>query len=81
MAVNMSRSMNSDLAEGMSDGSYKKVVMDRGGVVEPGTYDSRRDLSDLFHGIHEAPNKTLGDGTSHTTPNFGETPQPDSTRW
>lgn len=39
------RSANTELAQGATDGSYKQVVKDRGGVVEMATYDSHRDLS------------------------------------
>lgn len=70
MATNTSRSQNAELAEGMSDGSYKKVVTDRGGSVVPETYESRMDLSDAHFGIHEARVKHLGDGTVHVTPDF-----------
>lgn len=70
------RSMNGQLAEGMSDGKYKKVVMDRGGVVEGTTYADRRVLDDTFHGIHESPTKVLADGTQHTTPDYVGTPLP-----
>ncbi len=74
MATNTSRSQNAELAEGMSDGKYKKVVTDRGGQVDPATYDDRRDLADVHFGIHEARTKVLGDGTLHVTPDFVETP-------
>lgn len=70
MATNTSRSQNAELAEGMSDGSYKKVVTDRGGAVGIETYESRMDLSDAHFGIHEARVKHLGDGTVHVTPDF-----------
>lgn len=68
------RSMNAELAEGMSDGKYKKVVMDRGGRVDPATYQDRRDLVDVHFGIHEARTKVLGDGTVRPTPDFVATP-------
>lgn len=68
------RSQNAELAEGMSDGKYKKVVTDRGGNVSPGTYADRRQLSDVHFGIHEAREKVLGDGTVHVTPDFVGTP-------
>lgn len=70
MAVNNTRSQNAELAEGMSDGKYKKIVTDRGGNVDPATYADRRDLSDAHFGIHEARTKVLGDGTVHTTPDY-----------
>lgn len=68
------RSQNADLAEGMSDGKYKKVVTDRGGRVEPTTYAERAQLHDLYYGIHEARTKILPDATTHTTPDFAVTP-------
>ncbi len=74
MAVNQSRSQNANLAEGMSDGKYKKAVMDRGGEIESTTYNGRRDLSDQYYGIHEARSKVLGDGTQGVTPSFVATP-------
>lgn len=70
---NTSRDMVANLAEGATDGSYKKVVRDRGGVVESTTYEERQDLSDVWFGIHESPEKNLGDGTRGRTPDFGAT--------
>lgn len=74
MAVNESGNLNSNLAAGMSDSKYKKVVNDRGNA-ESTTYDSRRDLNDTWYGIHEANHKVLGDGTSgHGDAGFVSTP-------
>lgn len=82
MAVNNSRSMNGDLAEGMSDQKYKKIASsERGGVVDPATYLNRASLDDLYYGLHEARTKVLPDGTVHTTPDFVATPSPDMMRW
>lgn len=81
MAVNSARSMNGDLAEGMSDGKYKKVVQDRGGQIDSATYLERGALDDMYFGIHEATTKVLPDGTVHTTPDFVTTPVPDMQRW
>lgn len=81
MAENISRSLNGDLAEGATDSKYKKVVNDRGGVVDAATYLDRSHLDDLYYGIHEARTKVLPDGTVHTTPDFVVTPTPDMTRW
>lgn len=75
MAENSSRSQNAELAEGMSDGKYKKVVTDRGGVVDAATWQERSQLDDVWHGIHEARTKVLGDGTVHTTPDYVVTPE------
>lgn len=66
--------MRGELAAGATDGTYKKVTRNRGGEVESTTYDQRRDLSDTWFGIHEAPVKQLGDGTSDVTPDFVPTP-------
>lgn len=74
---NNSQSLNANLAEGGTDGKYKKVVADRGGSVDPATYEARRDLSDAFFGIHEARNKVLGDASIHVTPDFVTTPLAD----
>jgi hypothetical protein len=81
MAVNNSRRMLGDLAEGMSDGVYKKIITDRGGDPEAITLTSRSTLDDLYYGIHEANQKPLGDGTIHSTPDFLATPPPNMTRW
>jgi hypothetical protein len=74
MAQNQSRSLNSEWAEGASDGKYKKVVMDRGGSIDPATYADRAALNDTYYGIHEARTKVLPDGTVHITPDFVTTP-------
>jgi hypothetical protein len=58
----------------MTDGKYKKVITDRGGVVEGTTYQDRMLLADVWHGIHEAPVKVLPDGLRTSTPNFVATP-------
>lgn len=70
MVYPISRSMNAEMNEGSSDGKYKKVVRDRGGVIAPGTYESREDLNDQYYGIHEKTVKVAPDGLLHTTPNF-----------
>lgn len=68
------RSQNAELAEGMSDGSYKKIVTDRGGQVDSATFEARRDLADVHFGIHEARVKHLGDGSVHVTPDYVTNP-------
>lgn len=71
MAVNQSRSMNAELAEGMSDGKYKKANTDRGGASSTGTLDTRRDLHPDTYDIVESPVKVLPDGTAHVkTPDY-----------
>jgi len=74
VAERYTRSMNTALAEGGTDGVYRKIVTDRGGVVEATTYLARRDLCDTYYGLHEARQKTMGDGTVHSTPDYVLTP-------
>jgi hypothetical protein len=81
MAVNSQRSMNANLAEGGTDQKYKKVVQDRGGVVDAVTYTERAHLDDLYYGIHEARVKILPDGSAHVTPDFVTTPAANMLRW
>lgn len=68
------RSMNADLQEGATDGKYKKVVNNRGGVVESTTHEARIDLCDTWYGIHEQPVKTNQSVQHKTTPNYVPTP-------
>lgn len=74
------RSANGELWLGATDGSFKQVVKDRGGVVEAGTYDSRRDLSVAIFGIVEALDKELPaamvSGGSFRSPYAVKTPAP-----
>lgn len=59
MALPPLRPMRGELLEGMTDGTYKKAVMNRGGFVEPCNYeDYRSSLADTWYGIHETPVKT-----------------------
>ena len=44
MAVNQSRSMNYELAEGRTDGMVRKFAMDRAGDVDAGTRNARQSL-------------------------------------
>lgn len=76
MATNESRSLNAELAEGATDGKYKKITVDRGGSVSPETWESRRDLSQRDFGMQEAKDKVLPDGTVHVTPDYVATPTP-----
>lgn len=73
-AASPMRKLNSEMYEGLTDGKYKKVVRDRGGYVEDCTYESRRDLDDLYFGIHEDPTKVLPDGRIVHTPDYIDTP-------
>ena len=75
MAYATPRSANAELDEGMTDGKYRKVVMDRGGVVEGLTYASRECLTDGWYGIHEAQSKVAPDGIRCRTPNTVSTPE------
>jgi hypothetical protein len=68
------RSMNGELNQGSVEGTYKTVIRNRGGVVEPLTQESRKQLSDVWYGIHEAPLKRRPDGPIVSTPYFVATP-------
>jgi len=68
-----SRSMNAELSEGSTDGTYKKVVQGRGGVVGKETWEARTDLDDQWYGIHEKQVKVAPDGLLHATPNYQAT--------
>lgn len=70
MAYPAGRSMNGDLHEGSTDGKYKKVIRNRGGVVESATYEDRAGLDDVWYGIHELEVKIMPDGTPVRTPNY-----------
>lgn len=70
MGYPQSRSMNAELSEGSTDNKYKKIVQDRGGVIDPGTYESRADLNDEWFGIHEKKVKVAPDGLLHATPDY-----------
>lgn len=74
MAYAPARSCNNELDQGMTDGTYKQVARDRGGVVEATTYATRRDLNDWYFGIHEAPRKETPDGLTCATPTYVATP-------
>lgn len=77
MAVNNTRSMNGDLAEGLSDGTYKKIAMDRSKTPnDDSTWAARRDLAPIHYGFREQKTKVLGDGTLHVTPDYVENPDP-----
>lgn len=74
MGYAANRSMNAEVSEGMTDGSHKKIVTDRGGVVEPTTYESRIDLNNNWFGITEKKVKVTPDGLLHATPNYVPNP-------
>lgn len=74
MAYPKCRSMNRALEEGMTDGRYKKVVMDRGGVPEGElAYKCRENLDSINYGINELDEKAYGDSTYGPTPNYVKT--------
>jgi hypothetical protein len=76
MAYAQSRSMNSELNEGATDGKYKKIVVDRGGIgaTTSATTRARVDLNDVWFGRHEDEFKTRPDGQVVRTPNYVQTP-------
>lgn len=79
MAYAHVRSMNRDLEEGMTDGKYKKITPNRGGVVEAELRArSLRDLDDIWFGYHETSAKALPDST-HTdkTENYVDNRNPE----
>lgn len=70
MAYAPSRSWRSDLHEGMTDGTYKKYAMNRGGFVEPCTAPVRRQMAGVWHGFNEVQPKILADARYTDTPNY-----------
>ena len=77
MAYAPTRSLNGGMAEGMSDGKYKKVRPNAGNVAPyDATYENRRALDDTWYGVHESPVKVLGDGSVHVKdPDYVLTPE------
>jgi hypothetical protein len=73
------RSMNGELDQGATEGTYKTVIRNRGGVVEGLTQESRQQLSDVWFGIHEAPLKRRPDGPLVHTPYYRWTPAVEGT--
>lgn len=71
-----SRRLSGELAEGMTDRTYKKAVTDRGGFVEATTYRSREDLAPVWYGIVEAQTKVDPFGRPVRTPNTVATRPP-----
>jgi hypothetical protein len=61
----------------MTDGKYRKIDADRGGVVEMATYASRADLTDGWYGLHECPSMVAPDGSRGTNPYAVSTPHAD----
>ena len=73
MAYPASRSCVNELNQGMTDGTYKQVNRDRGGVIEPTTLAARDELNDVYYGIHEIAVKDTPDGLKAATPTFAAT--------
>jgi len=71
------RSCLSELDAGATDGKYRKVIADRGGVVEHTFLANRLDLTGAFYGIHEAPSMVRPDGRHCANPYAVSTPAPD----
>jgi hypothetical protein len=70
------RSCVRDLHAGMTDGSYKKYAMNRGGVLEDTTAAVRRLQSGAWHGFNEVQEKVLPDGRVMGVPYYHDiTPQ------
>jgi hypothetical protein len=55
MAVNDSRSMNSDLRKGAVDGKFKSLTPDRGGVVDPTSAAIRQSELNIQYNIQTTP--------------------------
>lgn len=75
MAFPESRGLNTSLSEGATDGKYKKVNPNRGGIVEAATYENRQDLNDQWYGVHEKQVKVAPDGLLHKTPMYVDNPR------
>jgi hypothetical protein len=70
MAYAQARSCNADLEAGLTDGSYKKAVTNRGGVVESLTCENRREMSGAWHGFNETNPKMAPTRGSVSTINY-----------
>ncbi len=68
------RSCNADLHEGLTDGKYKKTIMNRGGVPDMSTtWEARDDLQQNIYGRVETPYKEDQFGQHISTPNYRPT--------
>lgn len=61
MAVNSSRSQNVEFQEGATDGTYKKMPMDRSNVAFPSNPSVERKEMSWRYGFEEAPVEYLPD--------------------
>lgn len=78
MAYPSTRSALRELDAGATDGKYRKVIADRGGVVEHAFVANRTDLVGGFYGIHEAPSMEVpGSDRTCSNPYAVYTPMPD----
>lgn len=68
MAYPPRRSCNDGLKEGMTDGSWKKFDMNRGGTVEPITAHLRTHMDGTWHGFCEDSHFMLPDTRSFVNP-------------
>jgi hypothetical protein len=73
MAKNESRDLLLELRDGASDGSYRKIVRDRGGDVENTTWEERQDMAAVWFGFSEIESKNVGDGSRGITPDYQAT--------
>lgn len=62
MALPPLRSCNDELNQGSIDGTYQQVNMNRGGVIDPATWNARKDLYSTWYGINETVEKEMPDG-------------------
>jgi hypothetical protein len=70
-------SVNDEFNLGAIEGSYKLVIKDRGGVVESGSWEARKQLSVKTYGIVEAPVKDVPARGRVRTLNTVPTPDPE----
>lgn len=77
MSLPVTRSTRRELIEGITDGVYKKVVRDRGGLVETGFWDVRQQLSVKRYGIAESPTKVCPCDVEVVTPYTVDTRDPE----
>lgn len=67
------RSVNAELFEGSTDGKYKKVIQNRGGLIDLFSAVDKAGLDDQWYGIHEKKIKVGPSGRMGQTPNYVNT--------
>lgn len=77
MTTAQPRNVSAELNRGMIDGTYKQISRDRGGVVESSTYSARRDLDDVWFGIHQKDGVVLPDTRISTAAGYVPNPEAD----